>query len=746
MADQTEQMVLVARLVDQVSDKLAQINKAMLATSAAAKRSHGVAAEAAHGHSRAIEALKKSMEGIEDVIRTATEPALGALGISALSAAGIFAGVVASVKSLGESGLEIEKVTRRTKLQADTVRELQMVGERWGVSVAQTNAALSSFGDLMEQTNRNAPQALERWKQWPQLYKALGDGLKGLNTQQGLDRVFSLLGKMSSIDQKRRALQLLGLPQDLAYYNAQELEEARAEARKWTALHPFSAEKAKAADEAWKKMDRAFQGVKEDMAIAFGPSVTRGLEAFDNWLSKPENVEKMKVAFRDLAGKVGEVVSSLGTLWGWLEKIAKWMGETQQAGIKMREQTFADPAEVVKRMQRGEPPHPLERAPNLSPHVGGKGAQELPGQQTGFALWEDINKLFKDSAGKNPRYGLAGGAASILPQSEIKRGVEDPVKKGTTEGVLDAFTQWFGAKAEGGGGGIGAQVGAGGQGGQGALTAGIGGFRPARGTGGGSAGGSTQGPPGFTGPFEPFKFDPKDAEAGGVDRSRYASDLQNPEIVARLASMIKGEVGLGGKGSLAKQIIQLESLFNRAGARNYAHLYQDLFHGKGGYYASGSFPAVSPAEVEWFKNNVLAPVMKGSDVGTKFLGRTVTGNASQLGFAGRRLQQGYYSAGRWWGDKPGKDEMFVQEQSDAKRLAEHPLPRVGPRITIRPLQSPSAANRGAYKEGADRSANLTIDFANLPRGVQTSVDHEGFKSAKVNRGFALPQANEGQDK
>jgi hypothetical protein len=40
MADNEQQMVLVAKLVDQVSDKLKQINKQMLATEGAAKKAH----------------------------------------------------------------------------------------------------------------------------------------------------------------------------------------------------------------------------------------------------------------------------------------------------------------------------------------------------------------------------------------------------------------------------------------------------------------------------------------------------------------------------------------------------------------------------------------------------------------------------------------------------------------------------------------------------------------------------------
>jgi hypothetical protein len=157
---------------------------------------------------------------------------------------------------------------------------------------------------------------------------------------------------------------------------------------------------------------------------------------------------------------------------------------------------------------------------------------------------------------------------------------------------------------------------------------------------------------------------------GGIDRSMWAGQL-TPSVVTRMAQMIQGEVGLGPGRSVEKQIIELETLFNRATARQYGNIAQDLYHGSGGYYASGSFPQVSSAQTKWFTENVLKPVMAGSDLGTAFLGVPPTGNASQMGFAGRRLAEGIYARGRWWGDHPGRDEMFVLERHDVAGIRDH---------------------------------------------------------------------------
>lgn len=163
---------------------------------------------------------------------------------------------------------------------------------------------------------------------------------------------------------------------------------------------------------------------------------------------------------------------------------------------------------------------------------------------------------------------------------------------------------------------------------------------------------------------------------GGIDRSRFQAELDaNPALVNRMASMVRGEVGLNRDPRLEK--IQLESAFNRAQARGHS-LEQSLLSVRDdprrGYYASDTYRRPpTPQEIEYFQKNILQPVMAGSDEGTKFLGSPVTGNASQLGFAGRRLASGAYANGKWYGP-PGGSEMFVTEKGDAGRLARSPLP------------------------------------------------------------------------
>ncbi|WP_454917426.1 hypothetical protein [Xanthobacter sediminis] len=109
-------------------------------------------------------------------------------------------------------------------------------------------------------------------------------------------------------------------------------------------------------------------------------------------------------------------------------------------------------------------------------------------------------------------------------------------------------------------------------------------------------------------------------------RSRYAQELQDPAVAARLAGLIQAEVG--GQGPQAQQAFA-ESLTNRAAARN-----QSLSDAMGGSYWPASTQQrtaqfASPQQAQRYQQ-ILAAVMGGSNVS-----QFATGNASgNVGFNG----------------------------------------------------------------------------------------------------------------
>jgi hypothetical protein len=145
-----------------------------------------------------------------------------------------------------------------------------------------------------------------------------------------------------------------------------------------------------------------------------------------------------------------------------------------------------------------------------------------------------------------------------------------------------------------------------------------------------------------------------------IDRSLFLEELKrNPVLMSRLATIVNGEVGRGA--SLDQKLVQLETIFNRAQARGQSlEQVTQMYTGPGsrGYYPQSTFTngAVrSQNEQNAFNEQVLKPVLSGSDRSTDLLGFAATGNASG-GVAQRGIASGRYTAH----GKVGP-ETYVQE-------------------------------------------------------------------------------------
>ena len=156
-----------------------------------------------------------------------------------------------------------------------------------------------------------------------------------------------------------------------------------------------------------------------------------------------------------------------------------------------------------------------------------------------------------------------------------------------------------------------------------------------------------------------------------IDRSQFLEELRrNPALMHRIAVITAGEVS--GSAPISKQILQAETIFNRAMARGITLEQATREVGKGnpdgkqgGYYPRSTFEGGEKSLARAggdarFYERVLKPVLAGSDEGTKVLGFAPTGNASEgtNRFASRRAAAGIYSQYKW---HPDGKEMYVQE-------------------------------------------------------------------------------------
>lgn len=150
------------------------------------------------------------------------------------------------------------------------------------------------------------------------------------------------------------------------------------------------------------------------------------------------------------------------------------------------------------------------------------------------------------------------------------------------------------------------------------------------------------------------------------DRSIFYEELKrNPALITRLNTIVNGEVG--HNAPLDRKLVQLETVFNRAAARGQTiEKVTREYTGPGsdGYYPRSTFVNGAPRsqnEANAFNEQVLKPVLAGSDRSTELLGFAATGNAS--GGVAARGKGTRYVRHADMGD-PKNPETYVQERYD----------------------------------------------------------------------------------
>ena len=186
---------------------------------------------------------------------------------------------------------------------------------------------------------------------------------------------------------------------------------------------------------------------------------------------------------------------------------------------------------------------------------------------------------------------------------------------------------------------------------------------------------------------------PSDANIpkGPLNRDRIKAELQaNPDLMYKLAWMVKGETGGITAGNHSKQLIQLESALNRALIRGIPLSQALLSVGESGkgYYATATYAdraRPNEKELQEFRDHLLAPALAGSNESGDRLGFIVTGNASGS-VAVNDVARGDAKGG--YGTITG--ETYVFHSADLALLRDHPE-RLAP-------QGPALASAPNYPE------------------------------------------------
>jgi hypothetical protein len=717
---QDETMRLVAEVVDKYSGPLKDLNKALGTINAVGRRAHSEAAANTREHAKAYKELQEQVKKVKDTALDVLSPALTAVGLTSVSVAGAIGAVVAAVKNLGDAGQVLSFVNRQSGVTVGMIRALGDAGERFGVSQEQMNAGLAKFGAFMDQNTRRAPDALNAWNQMPGAWDRIGKSLIGLNRDAQVNKVLDFIPSVKYVDQRRKLLSIMGLPEDWANLTKEEMAKVRAAGERFNREHPFAAENAQKSKEAWDDLSSTFKGIKDDLGAAFGPDVVSGVKSIQSFLDDRENVRAMKDAMDDFAKGMKHNIEDLmqmakdfKALWDWSP--AEWMKQT--------------PAELAAKV--------------------GKKLQE-PG-----------------AAPANPGSVFPGGTSRSA--AETKQILKDAV----TDGFLDALRQQNSAggytpmafhPGGGGGGYFGSKD-------YPAIAGGAGGGAPR--IGGGRSNSSDVGAgSGTGGGTVPKRMgsginDVDVSVAGGgngngvaspFDRARFAAELaSNPALKEKVFQLSAGEDRpSSGSSKLANQAV-METMMNRAVVRGTSLSAQAKWYGReqGGYYA-GKPSNLSAHEREVSESNLKA-VLGGSNI-TDYATDNSSGGLAAREKATGKFQfhkdfhgESFFSPG--WAEKGLQKRYGQLRQQALTEEAQKAATMHGASLRDHIRHGRKNATDGKLLENGRRSeggggmlggrAALDVNFNNMPGGTRTAMRHNDlFKEVKLNRGRPMAPASQ----
>ncbi|WP_024340982.1 hypothetical protein [Bradyrhizobium japonicum] len=284
-------MRLVAEVVDKYSGPLKSMMDALKKIGDGSRKVHDEGRKHVNQHHKAYHELREQMAKVKETTTDVLRPAFNALGLSALSVAGGIAAVSEAVKGFGEYGEKLEFAHRASGLMMNSVRGLAEANQKYGVSTDETIKSLEQFGAHMDELHRRSPAYINAWKALgANAWRDIGSPLAQLDgrREEQLRKAMELIPRIRDVDQRKRVLGLLGLPENWAYLTDKEMQEMRRKSDEFNRRFPFNAQAAHDAKHAWDELLTTFRGLKDEMSSAAAPGITEGLKSIQDFVHDPE--------------------------------------------------------------------------------------------------------------------------------------------------------------------------------------------------------------------------------------------------------------------------------------------------------------------------------------------------------------------------------------------------------------------------------------------------------------------------
>jgi hypothetical protein len=298
MAD--EQLRMTAEVVDKFSKPLRDLQKALREVKQP---------PAAREMREQFAGVSKAANEAAQAIRGGFGAAVGALGVSSLTAAGAIAAVVASIKGMTSATSELKAFSRETGLSTQRLRELEALGDRFQIAPDSVKSGVQAFsaelynirrryGETYGWLHATAPQFAEQLVGSKSIEEAVG-------------RALGYLAKIKDPHERQVFSEKLFGSGVFGRFGAEgfaKLQEQLADVQKSIGKLPAGAEDAaEKFERSLKSLGDTLRGIRDEFGAELLPGLNKELEELRAEVAKPE----LKAFVNDFAKELSSTTKDL---------------------------------------------------------------------------------------------------------------------------------------------------------------------------------------------------------------------------------------------------------------------------------------------------------------------------------------------------------------------------------------------------------------------------------------------------
>lgn len=260
--------------------------------------------------------LERGAAAAGNAVRNGLGAALSAVGISALGVAGAIGASVAAFKNFAFGTAELRHLSKEIGLSVDRLRQLQALGERFGIDTGAMQGGLKKFSDSLYDIQRRRGEVFNELLKAGPGGRELADKLVGAESiEDAVGHVLGVIERIPNAVQRQRFAETLfgsgmfgrlgeGGPGSVRR-NLEEIQKALGK------LGPGAVDAAQEFERSFSQLREKLTGLRDDVGSKALPELNKALKELGETLKGVDWADFGKTAgtiLKDIIGLAGDLI------------------------------------------------------------------------------------------------------------------------------------------------------------------------------------------------------------------------------------------------------------------------------------------------------------------------------------------------------------------------------------------------------------------------------------------------------